>query len=365
MRHVVVVGQTPPPLSGQAIMIERMLGAKWDGLTLHHVRMGFMTTMDQRGKFSLRKIFHLFEIIARILWLRVRTGATILYYPPCNAPKSAIYRDLIIVGTTRWFFKKLVFHFHAAGISETYPTLRPKEQRLARWIMRRPDLTITSSAFNPPDGPYLEGRRNAIVPLGIPDEFGSMERKPWSGGPLRILFIGLMNGTKGEGFLLEAVGELAGKGHECTIELAGTFQSPAYRAQFFERVQQLGLESKVEHLGLITGEAKRKAFQEADLFCFPSFFESESFGVVLLEAMQAGLPVVATRWRGIQSAVKHGETGILVATRDPKALAIALEQFLCDPVLLQRFGEAGRAYFLEQFQLSRHLEGLERELLNV
>ena len=62
------------------------------------------------------------------------------------------------------------------------------------------------------------------------------------------------------------------------------------------RVKELGLENHVQFLGMLTGDAKFAAYARADVFSMPTFYESEAFPVVLLEAMAYGLPIVATRW---------------------------------------------------------------------
>jgi len=69
----------------------------------------------------------------------------------------------------------------------------------------------------------------------------------------------------------------------------------------------------------------------------------ESFGIALVEAMAAGLPVVATDILGYREVVTHGVHGLLVPTRDPEALAAALVRVLTEPGLAERLGEAGRA----------------------
>jgi glycosyltransferase involved in cell wall biosynthesis len=75
-----------------------------------------------------------------------------------------------------------------------------------------------------------------------------------------------------------------------------------------------------------------------------------------------GLPVVATRWRGIPAVVDDGVTGFLVPVRDPAALALALEQLILDAGLRQSLGAAGRRKYLEEFTIDRHLERLEEFL---
>ncbi|MCI0548161.1 MAG: glycosyltransferase family 4 protein [Candidatus Rokubacteria bacterium] len=105
--------------------------------------------------------------------------------------------------------------------------------------------------------------------------------------------------------------------------------------------RELGLGEAVTLLGDVTWEALVEEYANADAFCLPSV--QEGFGVVFLEAMAAGLPVVACRISAIPELVRDGETGLLVPPRDPEALAGALETLLHDAELRHRLGVAGRA----------------------
>ena len=133
MQRVLVIGQTPPPFHGQAIMIESLLGGEYKYAKLFHVRMSFSKEMDELGKFSLSKLLHLLKVIKDIVYFRIIHNVRILYYPPSNPETFPVLRDLAILCITRWMFKKTIFHFHAAGISELYPSLPWFLKILFRW----------------------------------------------------------------------------------------------------------------------------------------------------------------------------------------------------------------------------------------
>lgn len=94
-----------------------------------------------------------------------------------------------------------------------------------------------------------------------------------------------------------------------------------------------------------------------DLFCLPSLWES--FGLVLLEAMAHAKPVVATRVGGIPDVVVDGETGLLVPSEDPAALAKAIAYFLAHPEIAAEMGRQGTARLAERFTLARMIEAHE------
>lgn len=103
---------------------------------------------------------------------------------------------------------------------------------------------------------------------------------------------------------------------------------------------RLGLGETVTFLGDVSRERLAEEYVSADIFCLPSV--QESFGIVFLEAMAAGLPVVACRAAAIPEVVEDGVTGLLAPPRDPASLAGALEALAADPARARTMGEAGR-----------------------
>jgi glycosyltransferase involved in cell wall biosynthesis len=109
------------------------------------------------------------------------------------------------------------------------------------------------------------------------------------------------------------------------------------------RLQDRGLQAQVRLLGALQEDAEvRRWYTRASVFCLPS--EQEGFGIVFLEAMASGLPVVTTTSAAIPEVVPDGEAGLLVPPRDPDALAQALLRLMQDPDLRARLRECGRRH---------------------
>jgi len=108
------------------------------------------------------------------------------------------------------------------------------------------------------------------------------------------------------------------------------------------------------------GEEKLPFFQQADVFVFPTFYSNECFPLVLLEAMEQGLPCISTNEGGIAAIVDEGETGFLVPCREVAPLAERISILLKDEALRKRFGEAGRIKFEEEYTLQRFEENIKR-----
>jgi glycosyltransferase involved in cell wall biosynthesis len=368
MPKVLVVGQTPPPHHGQAVMIERLLNSQMADVEMVHVRMNFSSEMRDVGRFRWGKIAHLAGVIARIVYHRFADGARTLYFPPAGPDRVPMYRDMAILLSTRWLFDQTIFHFHAGGVSEMYDRL-PAWQR---WLFRKAyfgaDAAIRLSELNPEDGRKLNATREFVIPNGIDDPCpdGAVARTTSAaaaGEPLQILFVGALRESKGVLDLVEACGKLAARGMPFQLELVGQWQSDEFAARVTQRIGELNIEERVRFAGVLTGEEKFAAFRRADVFCFPTFFECETFGLVLVEAMASRLPVVSTRWRAIPSIVDEGETGLLVEPHDTDALADRLAQLAADPAARQRLGSAGRAKFEREYTFKRHISRMRKMLL--
>ena len=118
--------------------------------------------------------------------------------------------------------------------------------------------------------------------------------------------------------------------------------------------RDLGLEHRVQFAGFIPDHLLVGYFEACDLFCMPSVERAEQFGLVQLEAMYCGKPVIATRLgTGVEFVTVDGETGLLVPPNDPAALAAAVRTLLADEALRKRMGAAGRRRVEDVFSVDQ------------
>lgn len=333
-------------------MIQQLLDADLPSVSFWPVRMDFSSDMDEIGKIQLKKILHLGSVVFRIFIARVRCCPSILYYPPAGPNRVPFYRDVVILILTRWMFRRVIFHFHASGLSTLYPSLNRIEKWLFRLAYFHPAAAIRTSGFNPDDGAFIRARHNVVIENGLPDsypKFKALAALRNTHAVPRILFVGALYESKGIRALIQACRLL--KDHDIPFELecAGRFESVPYEAEIKTLIAEAGLSERIFFSGVLMGDAKWEAYARADIFCFPSFFESESFGLVNLEAMQFELPVVSTNWRGIPGVVKDGESGFLVEVNNPVQLADRLSLLLRNPLRRRQLGLRGRHLFRERF----------------
>ena len=123
--------------------------------------------------------------------------------------------------------------------------------------------------------------------------------------------------------------------------------------KFNKYVADAGLADRVFYRGKMTGKDKAIMYNSSDIFAFPTYYSNECFPLVLLEAMQAALPVVSTFEGGIPDIIDEGVTGFIVRQKDVESLADRLEILIKDKTLRQKMGNAGYDKYLKEFTFER------------
>jgi glycosyltransferase involved in cell wall biosynthesis len=351
--RVLLVAQTPPPFGGQAVLMQHIRNAKYDGVRIFHVRMAFSRDMGEMGRIRLRKIGHLLALLYRISWARLRYRPVCLYYPPAGRNKVAMYRDVFLLISSRWMFRRTIFHFLAGGLSELYPVASIWMKPLFRAAYYGADLGIRTDPLAPEDPKSLKVRAEMIIPNAVEDAGVPpvpSDRLSWRGDKPTILYVGVMRESKGVVTLLDACGLLKRQGHEFRLRMMGQFDSHSFE----RRVAELGsdYDLAIEHLGVRIGREMHAAFEDADIFAYPTYFESEAFPLVLIEAMQHRLPIVTTNWRSIPSMVSDGSNGFVVSVRDPEAVADRIARLLKNPALAISMGRFGRKRYEDFYTMT-------------
>src|SRR6266545_1516333 len=216
----------------------------------------------------------------------------------------------------------------------------------ARWERlnaRRADLVMVTSRYCAEVAQREYGvpaDRIAVVPEAIDlaawdDQFARAQRRPRQ-GPV-VLSVARMYPRKRLDDLLRAGAILRGRIVDAQVRIVG--RGPEW-GPLGRLHAELGLGDSARLLGDLSRERLAEEYVNADLFCLPSV--QEGFGIVFLEAMAAGLPVVACRAAAVPEVVLEGVTGVLTPPRDPAALALALEGLLRAPGRAGRLGAEGR-----------------------
>ena len=193
-----------------------------------------------------------------------------------------------------------------------------------------------------------------VIPFGIDQRRWGVVPPPPPGNPPRALFIGRLEKYKGLDFLLRALEQVP----ELRLDIVGTGPE-MNRLRTLSRA--LAVDDRVKWWGEYPDEDLPRRMADADFLVLPSVTVEEMFGLVLLEAMAAGRPIITTQLpSGVREVNLPGVTGLEVPIRHVEALADAMRTLAHDPELRQRMGEAGRGRVAERFTLDAmtdaHLE---------
>ena len=180
--------------------------------------------------------------------------------------------------------------------------------------------------------------------------------------PYTVLFVGRMEKIKGIDILLRAVGMLEER-EKVYVLLVGGGEQDAERATLAALARELGMDNRLRFTGRVAQEDLPVYYNAADVCVAPSYYET--FGMVALEAMACGTPVIAARAGGLQSTVQDGASGFLVPWHCPEPYAERLETVLGNAVLRRRLAagaEAGAREKTWRFTADRLLHAYEEAL---
>jgi phosphatidyl-myo-inositol alpha-mannosyltransferase len=226
--------------------------------------------------------------------------------------------------------------FHAfAGWSPAYEFWRRVLARFARRLHGRIAVSVAARHFI---GRYFPGDYK-VIPNGV-DRRRFTDVPPiarYRDGTLNIFFVGRFEPRKGLMYLLKAYRALRKRGYNCRLLVAGSGPQEREARRYIATRRLQG----VELLGRISDEDKARYFATADVYVSPATGQ-ESFGIVLLEAMAAGAPIVCSDIHGYKGVVRRGEQALLVPPRDVSALVEAIARLLDDAELRARMSVAGR-----------------------
>ncbi len=253
---------------------------------------------------------------------------------------ASFQRKSLVLLMARMGGARTVFHLHGGGFRryaqvDAGPLLR-------RWIRHTLEASSRVIALSPGWAAWVREcaprARVVVVPNPVPNPVHpaspAVSEQAEAG---RILFLGRLDPAKGVDELLQACAVLAARQPRLRLVLGGSGDLDWVR----RRAGELGIADRVETPGWLDAAARDAQLARAWLFCLPS--HAEGLPMSVLEAMAAGVPVVATRVGGIPETLADGALGLLAPPRDAPALACAIGRLMDDGLLHARLACAARA----------------------
>ena len=235
----------------------------------------------------------------------------------------------------------MVGTFHAFGASSWYTMFSPLAKwYLDRWFTKLDGwITVSRSAFN-----YVSAFFPAdyeVIPNGVDTDHFCNSVQPmekFNDGKFNILYLGRLEKRKGFDYLLRAYTQVKRNFPKCRLIAVGP--GVRLRKKYQKRVRSHGL-SDVVFTGYATYDELPRYYKTADIVCFPATGR-ESFGIVLLEAMAVGKPIIASDITGFSNVMTNEQEGIMVPPRDEDKLADAIIRMMTNKELREKMASQGR-----------------------
>ena len=336
-KRLLMVGPKPPPIGGSPITMQAMLTELAGYANIEVTVINTSPARDVRKKmtgFNLEKVARSFLILPQYMAEIRSCDAVIVFANDLFAITLAPILLLIARLFRKAFYLKPVgASLHAFIESQKHPL-----RAYLLWVLRSTNGILAQTQVLQGDLREMGCKNVHYLPGCRP--YGSIfgTTRPLSNG-LRLIFLAHISRAKGSLVLLEALGILK---QTCDRQIRCDFYGPIHEEIRDEFMRALSSVDSAHYCGIAEPGTATQLISKYDALVLPTFFEMEGHPGVLIEAMHAGVPVIATRLRGLPELVTDGVNGLLVPAQDSVALAEALRQLAMNPSLRRAMGEANR-----------------------
>lgn len=343
----------PPPVHGSSLVGEAIKNSKVLGNNFHgsYLNLLLSKTVRETGKAGLLKVFRFLSIWHKLFFKLVFQKPDLCYYA-LSTTGFAFMKDSMMIVLLHMFRVRTVFHLHNKGVSVNKD--RRLYDSLYRFVFKDANVILLSEHLYYDIEKYVSPNRTYYCPNGVDAcDFNEAHQETRKDGFFKILFLSNLIHAKGVYDLIDACAILQGKGFKFRCEFVGG-EGDISRIQFDEYVERKGLSENVRYLGKKYGFSKDVIFMQSDLFVLPT--HNDCFPLVVIEAMQHGLPIISTYQGGIPDMIDDGITGYLIPQGEVSQMAGRIESLMQNPALRMEMGENGRKKYEECYTLEKFEE---------
>jgi glycosyltransferase involved in cell wall biosynthesis len=337
--------------------------ARSHGWAVLHADTSDHRSIDNVGRFDAQNVVLALRHVAGFASLLRRERPEIVYLP-LSQGVAGFARDALLLCLARLAKARVVVHAHGGQYGEFYRGMPAAGRALMRLAMRPVDtiLVLGQGQTHQFDGWARPDVRVRVVPNGVRDEWpaGVPERRRGAGRT--VLFLGNLLPEKGFLDVLAAIPHVRRAVPACRFIFAGRLPGGGTTAADLQRRLAPDTLGAVAFVGVVGAAERHRLLECADVLVFPPRW-NEGQGLVALEAMSAGLPVIATRSGGLAETLRDGVDGLFVPKSDPVGIAAALIVLLQDDEARLRMGRSARERYLAEYSLERWRHRMDYELL--
>jgi glycosyltransferase involved in cell wall biosynthesis len=341
--RLIVVGPVPPPYHGVSVSTDLILGNRTlrERFTVEHLDTSDHRSGANIGRWEVRNVLGALGTAMRVR--RQLAGTRGMVYLPISQGLPGLTRDAVIIHLAARRGWKVAAHLRGGELTSVYN----RQSRLVRVGMRRTlwhldSLAVLGGSLKSAVDGIIAPERVAVVPNGTPAPRPTKaSRQPALG-----LYLSNLRKRKGVREAMQAALIVLGKKSDCRFVFAGECRDAALEMELRELAEESN--GRIELRTALRPEEKHELLAEATFLLFPPV-EPEGHPRVVLEAMAAGLPVVATDQGAIAETVVDGETGFVLEEADPDQLAEKVLQLLVDQHLRERLSQGASARWRQRY----------------
>lgn len=362
---VLVIGQLPPPVHGSNVMTERFMESLAAvNIPAVIVEKKFSTQLTEVGKNDPKKLLKIPELLKNVRQTIAENKPDLCVYF-ISVGITSLLVDCIVLSILRHRDIPYVLYFHGLGYKhyESKIIIRNIVRKalgnaLGGMVLGRALIADVSHCI-PESRLYI--LPNAI-PGMTPDEQQRLNRKKEK-SYTHVVFLSNLIPAKGPMVVLRLAKIIAEKEPSVRFTLAGRAASTGYLNQIKAFIKAAGLESTVNLPGPVYGKEKIGLLCSADIFVFPTSFSKETFGIVNLEAIQWGIPVISSPIGAIPEIIQDGVNGFIVDPSDISLLADRVLSLVRNKVLRQEMGANGIQFFNEKYSMAAYRKNLRSAMM--
>lgn len=335
----------PPPITGATLMNKYVAESKLlrNNFKIHTIAISYNSSVSQMGSYSFAKFFKIIKYNSTLIKELIKFKPDLIYFQ-ISPLGFAFLRDSLFVFTMKLFRKKIVFHLHGKGISQQLNN--PMKKLLYKFVFKNQDIITLSELLDYDIKDVFKGRI-FHVPNGISKVDYNDNEKPINKVP-KILYLSNLIKSKGILDFLDSLEILAHKNIDFNVSIVGE-EADLTKQELNLLIDKKNISKSVMYLGSKYEKEKNTFFLQSDIFVFPT--KNDIFGLVNIEAMKFGLPVVSTNEGAISEIIDDGITGFIVDKNSPGLIADKIEFLINNPKKRIEMGKAGREKFLNNYTI--------------
>lgn len=366
MKVHLFIGSVYPTIHGAAYVSKSLIEGfnNNSNIRIKLLNTSYNNNINTIEKFSYIKILKLFYYLLQLIWVLSTTKIDKIIYIHSFVWNSFL-KDSLFLKICLWFNKDIILYANGIGFNSLfYDKLSAQKQKYIDGIFQKVYKIIVvademiSEYSNWVSKDKIIKIYNVCEPIMRQDQ-----ERFYNSNDIKILFISYIGEAKGIFDLLYAFNSLIKNNINVKLIVCGSFRKdrPEDEKMFFDYLEKNNLFQFVDLRGQVSGKDKVKAFLDADIFVLPTL--RESFGIVNIEAMSAGLPVISTYQGAIPEYIENGINGYLYSPGDRNSLISLLEKLINNKEERLLMGMNNRKKFFELFDFKIFLNNWEKILI--